>query len=69
MDMRLIRTPHYYGQFALPLGKQSPYIFSKFNPLNRDTQLIIKRTLLWPLSVCINGFDGNLFAYEALRSS
>ena len=28
----LIQTPHYYGQFALFLGKESPYIFSKFNP-------------------------------------
>ena len=45
MDMRLIRTPHYYGQFAVSVGKESPYIFSKFNPLNRDTPLIIKRTL------------------------
>ena len=27
----LIQTPHYYGQFALSLGKESPYIFSKFN--------------------------------------
>ena len=30
-------TPHYYGQFALPLRKESPYIFSKSNPLNTDT--------------------------------
>ena len=35
-----IRTPHYHGQFALSLGKQSPYIFSKFNLLNMDTPLI-----------------------------
>ena len=26
-----MQTPHYYGQFALSLGKESPYIFSKFN--------------------------------------
>ena len=32
-----MRTPHYYGQFALSLGNESPYIFSKFNPLNTDT--------------------------------
>ena len=44
---RLIRTPHYYGQFALSLGKESPYIFSKFNPLNTDT-------FHGPLSVRIN---------------
>ena len=39
-DTRLIRTPCYYGQFALSLGKESPYIFSKFKPLNTDTPLI-----------------------------
>ena len=43
-DTRLIRTPHNYGQFSLSLGKESPHIFSKFNPLNtRDSPLI--RTL------------------------
>ena len=36
---RLIQTPHYYGQFALSLGNKSPYIFSKFNPLNTGTPL------------------------------
>ena len=41
---RLIRTPRYYRQFALSLGKESPYIFSKFNPLNTDTSLL--RTVL-----------------------
>ena len=34
---RLIRTPHYYRQFAFSLGKESPCSFSKFNPLNTDT--------------------------------
>ena len=38
-----LRTPHYYEQFAVSLGKESPYIFSKLNPLNTDTPLI--RTL------------------------
>ena len=29
-----LRAPHYYyGQFALSLGIESPYIFFKFNPL------------------------------------
>ena len=32
-DTRLIRAPHYYGQFALSLGKENLYIFSKFNAL------------------------------------
>ena len=27
---RLTWTPHYYGQFALSLGKESSYTFSKF---------------------------------------
>ena len=39
-DTRLIRIPRYYGQFSLSLGKKSPYILSKFNPLNTDTSLI-----------------------------
>ena len=37
-DTHVIQTPHYYSQFALSLGKESPYIFSKkFNPLHTDT--------------------------------
>ena len=39
MDTSLIRTTCYYGQFPLSLGKESPYIFSQFNPLNTDTSL------------------------------
>ena len=42
-DTRLIRKPHYHGQFAMSLGKESPYIFSLFDPLNADPPLI--RTL------------------------
>ena len=47
----LIHTPH-YGQFALSLGKESLYIFYKFNldkrhPVNMDT-------LFGPVSVYIN---------------
>ena len=45
---RLIRIPHYNGQFALSLGKESPYIFSKINPLKTDTPLI--QTLSMPPS-------------------
>ena len=40
MDTHLIQTPHYYVKFALSLGKEIPYIFSKFNLLNIDTLLI-----------------------------
>ena len=39
-DTHLKWTPHYYRQFALSLGRESLYIFSKFNPLNTDTSLI-----------------------------
>ena len=46
-DTRLIRIPRYYGQFALSLGKESPYILSKFHPLNTDTSLI--RTVCFAL--------------------
>ena len=42
-NIRLIRTPHYYGQFALSPSKESPYLFSKSNLLNTDIPLI--RTL------------------------
>ena len=39
-DTRLILTPHYYRQFELSLGKESPYVFSTFNPLNTLTPLV-----------------------------
>ena len=32
-NTRLIQAPNYYGQFALFLRKESPYIFLKFNRL------------------------------------
>ena len=35
-----LRTPRCYRQFALSLGKESPYIFSKFDPLYADTRLL-----------------------------
>ena len=39
-DTRLIQTPHHYGQLELSLGKESPYVFSTFNPLNTLTPLV-----------------------------
>ena len=39
-DTPLIQTSHYYGQFALSLGKENPYIFSKLNLLNTDILLM-----------------------------
>ena len=45
-----LRTPRYYGQFALSPGKEKSYIFSKFTPL--------KRTLSMSPSVSVlTGFD------------
>ena len=56
MDTRLIRTPYYYRQFALSLGKESPYIFSKVNPLYMGTPLIRATVTFYsPHSVRING--------------
>ena len=50
------QTPHYYGQFALSLGEESSYIFSKLNSLNTDTPLL--RTLYTDPSVSVlTGFD------------
>ena len=58
-DTCLIQTPHFYGQFALSLGKQSPYIFSKFNPLNTDTPFIRTLSIVSSLSV-LTEFDCTL---------
>ena len=52
-------TPPYYGQFALFLGKKSPYVSSKLNPLNTDTPLT--QTLSMASSVSIlTRFDCNI---------
>ena len=59
MDTHLIQTPHYYTQFALSLGKESPYIFSKFNPINTDTPLIQTLSMAPPVSI-LTGFDCTL---------
>ena len=39
-DTCSVRKAHYYEQFALSLGKESPYTFLKFNLLNTDNLLI-----------------------------
>ena len=41
MDTCLIQTRHYNVQFALFLGKESPYIFPKLNLLNTGTPLTV----------------------------
>ena len=59
-DPRSKRTLHYYGQFALSLGKENPYILSKFNPLNTDTPFI--RTLsMVPSPFALTEFDCTLY--------
>ena len=63
-DTYLIRTPRHYGQFALSLGKESRYIFSKFDPLNTNTPLL--RTLFMGPSVSLlTGFSW-LYLFKAL---
>ena len=52
----LIQTPLYYRQLALSLGKESSYIFSKFNRLNTDTPLIRTLSIALLLSKS-TGFD------------
>ena len=42
------------GQLAMPLGKESPFIFSKFHPLNADTPLV-RTVSLAPSVYRING--------------
>ena len=52
-DTRLIRTSHYCGQFALSLGKESPYIFTiKFQP----TLIYNTDTFYAPLVSVLSGF-------------
>ena len=55
-DTHSIWTPNYYRQFVLTLWKVSPYIFSKFNPLNTDTSLIWTPSMVSSVSTLI-GFD------------
>ena len=53
MDSRFIRISHCYGQFALSLGKESLYIFSKIQLNN-----LLIQTLFMAFSVSIlTGFD------------
>ena len=55
-DTRLIRTLHYYGQFSLYLGKESPYFFQNWTRLIRAPRSLS----MAPLSVRINGVDCTL---------
>ena len=44
-DAHLVQKAHYYGEFALSLGKESHYTFPKFNLLNTVN------LLMWTLSM------------------
>ena len=68
MDTRLIRTPHYYKQFALSLGKESPYIFQLIQPAHMDTPLIGKRFMAPSVSK-ITGFDCTGFTTTATTTT
>ena len=65
MDARLMWTPCYYRQFVLPLGNESPYIFSHFNLLIRSLSMAPSVSILslqlyfFSLFNCAAvGFDG-----------
>ena len=44
-DAHLVQKAHYYGEFALSLGKESHYTVPKFNLLNTVN------LLMWTLSM------------------
>ena len=46
----------YFGQFVLSLGKESPYIFFKFNLLNMDLPLILTHSMVPSVSI-LTEFD------------
>ena len=49
-------APHSVTDTSLYLGKGSPYIFSKFNPLNTVTPLIRTPSVPWPSVTVLTGF-------------
>ena len=52
-DTLLIQTPHYHGQFALPLGKESPLTFSL------NSSRLIRTLSMVPSVLVLTGFDCN----------
>ena len=50
LETRSIQTSHFYGQFVLSLGTESPFIFY---PLNKVTPLIQTLSYYGPFSVGI----------------
>ena len=57
-NLALWTPAHYYGPFSLSLGKESPYIFSKFNPLNTDSFYESPLSVFTEF-VCNNNSDNN----------
>ena len=57
-NLALWTPARYYGPFSLSLGKESPYIFSKFNPLNTDSFYESPLSVFTEF-VCNNNSDNN----------
>ena len=57
-NLALWTPAHYYGPLSLSLGKESPYIFSKFNPLNTDSFYESPLSVFTEF-VCNNNSDNN----------
>ena len=64
-DTHIIRTLQNYRQFSLSLGKESPYIVSKFDLLYTDTPLIRALSMTPSVSV-LTGFDCKAFVKDSL---
>ena len=66
---RLIRTPRYcrHAVFSLSMGKESPYIFCKFNPLNTDIPLIWTLSMGAPARSVFTGLTVILFTEKKTK--
>ena len=61
----LIKTPHYYGQFALFEGKENPHIFSKFNLLDIRVRTVLKSP--WILREVLEKSLNSIFPWKVLK--
>ena len=53
-DTRLVRTPHYYGQFALSLGRGKPLYGNFLWPLRVHIKVVFFSTSAWMKSISFN---------------
>ena len=53
-DTRLVRTPHYYGQFALSLGRGKPLYGHFLWPLRVHIKVVFFTTSAWLKSISFN---------------